>query len=57
MVDRSRFFPLSFFLICASVVGIVLFSCEIFELKAKVKRLEKDKALLEEKIKALGENE
>ncbi len=56
MVDRSRFFPLSFFLICAGITGVVFFACEIFDLKSKIKKLETDKALLEEKVRALGEN-
>lgn len=56
MIDRSRFFPMSFFLICAAITWVVLFSCEIFDLKSKIKKLEADKALLEEKVRAFGEN-
>lgn len=56
MVDRSRFFPLSFFLICAGMAGVVLFYCEISDLKLKIKKLESEKALLEEKVRALGES-
>lgn len=53
MVDRSRFFPLSFFLACACITGIVLFVCEMSDLKSKIMKLEKDKASLEAKIRAL----
>lgn len=56
MVERSRFFPLSFFLFCACITGAVLFACEIWDLRSKMRKLEMDNAALEEKIKAIEES-
>jgi hypothetical protein len=53
MVDRSKFFPLSFFTFCACVTGTMLFIFEMLDLKQAIRKLEIDKAVLEERVRVL----